>query len=110
MMARSAGSFSCRDEPIGETRVLQRVGAAERGHQRPVLLLVVHGEQQIAVTRLEQIGGWPPAHRLIAGQLLAMAGYGVVRHLSRQERQRRLEHGDVDHLSLAGVGALEQRA
>src|SRR5258708_29851311 len=38
-----------------------------------------------------------------------MAGDRVIRHLSRQERQRRLQHGDVDHLALAGVGALEQR-
>ena len=74
------------------------------------MLLVVDGEQHVAVARLEQIGGGPAAHRLIAGQLLTMAGHGVVRDLSRQERHRRLQHGDVDQLPLAGVGALEQRA
>ena len=61
-------------EPVDEARVLQRIGAAERGHQRAVLLLAVDGEQQIAVARLEQIGGRPAADRLVAGQLLAMAG------------------------------------
>ena len=52
----------------------------------------------------EQVGGRPAAHGLIAGQLLTMAGDGVIRHLSRQKRQRRFQHGDVDHLPLAGVG------
>ena len=39
-----------------------------------------------------------------------MARDRVVRDLAGQERQRRLQHGDVDHLALAGMGALEQRA
>ena len=39
-----------------------------------------------------------------------MAGDGVVRHLPGQERQRRLQHRDVDQLAPAGMGALEQRA
>jgi hypothetical protein len=38
-------------EPVGEARVFQRIGAAERGHQRDVLLLAVDGEQQIALAR-----------------------------------------------------------
>ena len=39
-----------------------------------------------------------------------MAGDGIIRDLPGQERQRRLQHGDVDQLTLAGMGALEQRA
>ena len=54
-------------EPVGKARIVQRVGAAERIHQRAILLLAVHGEQQIALARPEQIGGRPAAHRLVAG-------------------------------------------
>src|SRR6185437_1503120 len=97
-------------EPVGKARVLQRVLAADRRHQRDVLLLVVDGEQQMAVTGLEEIGGRLAAHGLVAGQLLAMAGDGIVSDLTGQEGQRRLQHGDVDELPLAGLVALEQRA
>src|SRR5262249_34130722 len=58
----------------------------------------------------KQIGGGLAAYGLIARELLAVTGDGIVRHLARQKGESRLEHGDVDPLPLACLVALEQRA
>ena len=68
-------------KPVGKARIAQRVLAAERGHQRAILFLVVDGEQDMAVAASEQIRGGPAAHRLVARQLLAVAGDRPVRDL-----------------------------
>src|SRR5262245_13644131 len=44
-------------EPVDKARIVEDVLAAERGHQRAILLLVVDGEQQMPLARLEEIGG-----------------------------------------------------
>src|SRR2546423_679837 len=53
-------------DPVGKARILKSVLAAERSHQRAILLLGVDGEQDVTVACLEEIGGGPSAHGLIA--------------------------------------------
>ena len=109
MIARSAGFVLLALEPVGEARIVQHVGAADRRHQRVVLPVVVHREQQKAVLGAEQVGGDLAADRLVAELLLPVAGDGEVGDLGGEERQARLQHRHVDELALAGMRALEQR-
>src|SRR3954447_6285596 len=53
-------------KPVGKARIAERVLAAERRHQRAILLLVVDGEQDVTVAASKQMRRGPAAHSLIA--------------------------------------------
>jgi len=105
MMARNAGSFSWRANQSAKRGSSSASGAAERGHQPPILLLAVDREQQIAVTR--------PLKRLAVGRRLTAwlpESCCDGRRPSSPPPARTgtpaspSQHGDVDQLPLAGVG------
>jgi hypothetical protein len=94
-------------EPIAETRVIQHVGTTDRGHQRLILAVVVHREEQklsLARNRLAvtlRLIAWLP------NCFLAVAGDGEVGDLGGEERQAGLEHRHVDVVP-TGMRALKQ--
>ena len=101
---RRTGMFSSRRNQLAEARVIQRILAADRRHQRPVLLLGIGGEQQVAVPRHEQVGGGAPADRLVAPLPLLVTGDRPIGHLAAEEGQVKFQHRHVELLAAPGMG------
>ena len=95
--------------PVGEARIGERVGAAYLLHQALELRLGHDGQHHPAVLGLVEIAGGLARHRAVGGLLVHAAGHQMLGELLGEIAHHRVDHGDVDELALAGMGALVER-
>lgn len=96
--------------PVDEAWIVEQIGAADLGSECAELALGVYRQQHKATLDPVNISRGLSADRLVAHLLLLNTAHSVFTNRGREESQRRVQHGYIDELSLAGAGALEERA